>query len=408
MKPSRRNGAGIWRFVAVLIVLVIVMLQCLFLYLCVPSSTVQNVKDLVYSNVDKKPNRDYPIAQNNVDNIRVAMLIVYQGKSLPIWMETLALTMHLSGSLVDWIIIVTERHMYTSTQNIKFVYINEDDLCHRLTMLDSSLNGEINMIKTLFKVWPYAFVEFKPCLGTLFADYLDGYSHWGYADVDQLFGKFDYLISKQLLSEYDVYTASFGDNFRLYMRGQFAIYRNNDVVNNIWRQCAPYTQLADRLKFFVNSGAKHWYFESAEGCISQAVVTTPGLKLYSASSQISDAIDGTPYDIESILLSDTVLRCYQHPLPPVQQAGFISQLSTPTHYEKSYKDIVTDSSLDTNTNTNTLPRLNAQRLNYNCEYWVNPDYQVCLNSIPATADTVLSDGALTYNQGDLYVFDHLL
>lgn len=35
---------------------------------------------------------------------------------------------------------------------------------------------------------PYYIVEFKPALGWLFREYLAGYSHWAYGDLDVLFG----------------------------------------------------------------------------------------------------------------------------------------------------------------------------------------------------------------------------
>jgi len=38
------------------------------------------------------------------------------------------------------------------------------------------------------QTYPYSLVEFKPALGHIFADYLQAYSHWGYSDMDILFG----------------------------------------------------------------------------------------------------------------------------------------------------------------------------------------------------------------------------
>lgn len=35
---------------------------------------------------------------------------------------------------------------------------------------------------------PYYIVEFKPALGWLFREYLGGYTHWAYGDLDVLFG----------------------------------------------------------------------------------------------------------------------------------------------------------------------------------------------------------------------------
>ena len=407
MAPNNHKRFKTNHFVSsifIFLTLSLVLFPCVIFVAFGPSSPVNSLRSRVTNRIEKFNNEyEYPIkTQSNTifpipdnDDVRVAMLIVYQGKSLPLWMETLSLTFHLSESIVDWIIIATDPHLYTSRRNIKFIYIDEEDLCIRLTQLDSNLKNDTTMIKQLFKVWPYAFVEFKPCLGTLFSEYLTGYSHWGYADIDQLFGKFDLMIPKQLLSIYDIYTSSFGDNFRAYMRGQFAIYRNNDKINNLWKSCPPYTDLAKRLLYFVHeTKAKKWYFESAEGCISKIVANTKDIKVYYGSTQLSDAITGDEYDLESIFLSDTLIRCNEVPL--VENAQFdtllLSQLSQPIIYDLNNINNI-------NTTTQNLPSgyQYAQILNYNCEYWVNPDYQVCLNQIPAYADTIIINGHLIYN-----------
>lgn len=49
---------------------------------------------------------------------------------------------------------------------------------------------KINMqLKLLLKAFPYYFVEFKSLFGYLYQDYLYGYTHYGYGDLDLLVGK---------------------------------------------------------------------------------------------------------------------------------------------------------------------------------------------------------------------------
>jgi hypothetical protein len=45
-------------------------------------------------------------------------------------------------------------------------------------------------------------VEFKPALGHIFAEYLKGYSHWGYSDLDILFGDLPRFITQDELTDF--------------------------------------------------------------------------------------------------------------------------------------------------------------------------------------------------------------
>ena len=43
-------------------------------------------------------------------------------------------------------------------------------------------------LKRLFERWPRLIAEYKPAYGRFFSDYLLGYSHWGYCDLDMVVG----------------------------------------------------------------------------------------------------------------------------------------------------------------------------------------------------------------------------
>ena len=40
------------------------------------------------------------------------------------------------------------------------------------------------MFQLAFQHYSYIVTEYKPTLGTVFAPYLTGYSHWSYADIE--------------------------------------------------------------------------------------------------------------------------------------------------------------------------------------------------------------------------------
>jgi len=58
----------------------------------------------------------------------------------------------------------------------------------------------------------------QPALGHIYRDYLKGYSHWGYADIDVLMGDLRRYLDPQELQDYDVLTFSYGDQYRGYLR----------------------------------------------------------------------------------------------------------------------------------------------------------------------------------------------
>ena len=210
---------------------------------------------------------------------RVACLIPYIGSSLPPWFDAFAFTAQSSASLFDYFIFVTEVPDRELPPNVKMIRMLSTNLHERIAKIDNrksstkNFNETVLSVKSLIERFPYVLVEFKPCFGYIFADYIYSYSHWAIADLDVLLGETHKMINPAVLNQYDIYTSSFGDNFRFYMRGQLTIHKNNDYVNNLWRGCSHLSNLSDRLLSFSNSGMRQWNFQSAEGCYSAVVGT---------------------------------------------------------------------------------------------------------------------------------------
>jgi hypothetical protein len=223
----------------------------------------------------------YPSAQGFEGGFstRVACIIPYIGPSLPVWFDAFAFSALSSSPMFDYLIFVTEVPRRELPSNVKIIRISSSNFYERIARLDQSDVSEYtfqqNMLSAemLMTLFPYALVEFKPCLGVIFSDYLTTYSHWALADLDVLVGKMHTIITPSILNQYDIYTSSFGDNLRLYMRGQLTILKNNKYVNNAWRGCHHLSHLTQRFKAFRESGFKVWEFQSAEGCYSSVVGT---------------------------------------------------------------------------------------------------------------------------------------
>jgi hypothetical protein len=150
-------------------------------------------------------------------------------------------------------------------------------------------------------------------------DYITEYTHWGYSDIDILMGRPSPFITEEMLSTYDVYTISFGDNERYYMRGQLTIMKNSEKTNNLWKKCHDLAHIGERLRHFythvnISRRMDGWRFESAEGCISHVVAHERGIKALSTTNLLSDAFKADHVEKESMLIGGTVLRCYESPL----------------------------------------------------------------------------------------------
>ena len=127
------------------------------------------------------------------------------------------------------------------------------------------------------------------------------------------------FLTPDVLSNFDVYTISFGDNWRYYMRGQLTVFKNVENINNIWRKCRDLRHIGRRLKSFYghNDSSRRmdgWRFESAEGCISHAIAHEKSIKAISVSNLLTDAFSANYSEKHSLIVSGTVLRCYEHPL----------------------------------------------------------------------------------------------
>ena len=117
---------------------------------------------------------------------RVAVLVPYIGHSLPSWFDTFALTAQASSDLFDWLIFITEVPTREMPSNVILIKITLDDFYSKFSLIENDIPEKNHMsmkegIRVLIEKQPYTLVEFKPCLGVLFGEYIESYSHWAYA-----------------------------------------------------------------------------------------------------------------------------------------------------------------------------------------------------------------------------------
>lgn len=278
--------------------------------------------------------------------VRVAVIVIYVGSSLPVWFDAFAHTAAQSHSHFEWLLFTTRISIKVLPRNVKIIQLTDEQLfTHFAKLVEGPFPSPfenynpVKVIQQLLTTKSYSMVEFKPTLGHLFSEYLESYTHWAYADIDQLLGRMDALIPPSVLNEYDIYSSTFGDNFRFYMRGQLTIHKNIPKVTQLWRGCAHFTSFKELLVEFLTSGNRTWHFESAEGCYSKVVALhavdsplneqnegahlvdfrTLGIdaedgqektSVYFGATQATDAF-GAPFtDRESIVFGNHLVRCH--------------------------------------------------------------------------------------------------
>ncbi|MEH2316944.1 DUF6625 family protein [Nostoc sp.] len=112
-------------------------------------------------------------------------------------------------------------------------------------LASSKLNITINITRG------YKLCDLRPAYGLIFQDYLKNYDFWGYCDLDVIWSNVSHFITEDLLSIYDVITAS-----EKFIAGHFTLFRNNEVTQNLFRQ------LEDYKKVFADSELYYGFDES--------------------------------------------------------------------------------------------------------------------------------------------------
>lgn len=129
----------------------------------------------------------------------------------------------------------------------------------------------LKILATYLNLYPYALVEYKPAFGTIFEDLLEDYSHWGYSDLDIVFGDLGRHIEESEWNDYDIVTYGFGDQQRLYMRGQFTMHKNTARIRDLWKGCDYLWNLDERFHEMIEKQGR-FQLESAEGCYSAVIL----------------------------------------------------------------------------------------------------------------------------------------
>jgi hypothetical protein len=148
---------------------------------------------------------------------RLALVLMWSGK----WRPWIHLFLHSCGRNpgVDFLIFTDQTAPGSLPRNVRIIPMSLAAVQHRA----GAVLGFHVTIQRAYKL-----CDFKPLYGLLFAEYLEGYSHWGYCDEDIFWGDLRRFVTDELLQGYDLITAC-----RCCVVGQLTILRNAPEVNRL-------------------------------------------------------------------------------------------------------------------------------------------------------------------------------
>lgn len=339
---------------------------------------------------------------------RLAILLPYLALDIPPYMSLFCMGAAGASSVADFIIphngILTDwPGRKDCPANVKFFDLGAtDDMVDLMVtrMLDRKDEKQwgvpkkrlVALVSRHLETKPYSMVEYKAALGHIYQDYIPTsvYSHWAYSDFDMLFGDLERHISRDEWEDFDVTTYGYGDQDRLFVRGQFTMHRNDpNVVNQLWRPCT-YMSDIDMRFFGVANGQKH-RFESGEGCYSVAILQNEHISVKYAVRAWSDVQNIESIYSQGIVLTRSPGFPRRHVLVRVTEDAMVLENETgqdtphlPSNWFETDK-VYQDYTKDLHEPTSELLPIDTTEITDDCRLgWIQPEYRAKICIPPST------------------------
>ena len=168
---------------------------------------------------------------------KIIILICYYGQ-FP-WYFPYFLQSCKFNTTIDFLIFSDIKHTFHLPSNVMIVNKSIGEV---KKLADKKLGFKVNID------FPYKLCDFKPSYGLIFEDYTKGYAFWGQSDIDVIYGNIRNFMTEEVLDKYDFISIRHD-----YTSGCFALYKNNTLINNIFRRSKDYKT--------VFSNSRHYCFD---------------------------------------------------------------------------------------------------------------------------------------------------
>lgn len=148
--------------------------------------------------------------------MRIGFIVPYFGKlpeTFRLWIECCK-----NNPSITWFVFTDDQSEFAYPRNIVVEYT---------TLKKMRENFERKLGFNVALQQAYKLCDFKPLYGFLFSEYLKDFSHWGYCDIDLLFGDLKKYFDENSLLEFQ----------KINILGHMSVYKNTESVNCVYTRC---------------------------------------------------------------------------------------------------------------------------------------------------------------------------
>lgn len=152
---------------------------------------------------------------------KIAIVIPWYG-SIPNYFPLFIKGLEFNEDTLD-VLFITDCEITTPTpSNFKKHNLPWEELVKRIK---ERIHPNSNIVNA------YKLCDFRPMFGKIFEEEIKSYTHWGYGDIDLIYGDLNVFLPFDGIENYDVIT--FRENV---IHGPFSIFKNNDYINNLYKK----------------------------------------------------------------------------------------------------------------------------------------------------------------------------
>ena len=159
----------------------------------------------------------------NPNTYKICLLIPYFGK----WPQFSSFFVNSVGksNVIDVIFITDLPQHPQSFSNIQYIHMSLENV---RKLAETTIGTDIVIDE------PYKLCDLKPAYGLIFEEYIQGYSHWAFGDIDVIYGRdLDHFVHDW--QSYDILT--FREDW---LTGSLTIIRNQSATNRLFAKSVSY------------------------------------------------------------------------------------------------------------------------------------------------------------------------
>lgn len=192
------------------------------------------------------------------NQIRIAVIVCYFGK----WPWYFNYFIHSCkfNFTIDFFIITDNKYEGHLSANVKILNMT---LIEIKSLATQKLGFEVSLD------YAYKLCDFKPAYGIIFSHILAGYDFWAQTDIDVIYGDIRAFMNDDMLINYDFISVRHD-----YTTGCFSMYRNNYLMNTLFKNSLDYMEVFSSTEHFCFDECNHVHPQLEDGSKSIFEIST--------------------------------------------------------------------------------------------------------------------------------------